>query len=130
MASGSAAADGFFRNWVFEGSLSGADYGIERRPYHRNCKCALHEKSRDGGGGGSCGNCKNTVSYKIRRSWSEGSLALASAATSGAGSGSSPSCSSNSSPHAAGHGLPPSPSLQALARSMSRDDLASYSGSR
>ncbi|CAI0395130.1 unnamed protein product [Linum tenue] len=43
MASGSAAADGFFRNWVFEGSLSGADYGIERRPYHRNCKCALHE---------------------------------------------------------------------------------------
>ncbi|CAI0395131.1 unnamed protein product, partial [Linum tenue] len=77
-------------------------------------------KSRDGGGDGGCGNCKNTVSYKIRRSWSEGSLALAAAATSGAGSGSSPSCSSNSSPHAAG----------ALARSMSRDDLASYSGSR
>ncbi|CAI0542570.1 unnamed protein product [Linum tenue] len=128
MSAGSAAADGFFRNWVFEGSLSGVDHGIERRPYHRNCRCALHDKSRDGGaggGGGGCGNCKNTVSYKIRRSWSEGSLALA-------GAGASPSCSSNSSPHAGGSGYgppPPSPSLQSLARSLSRDDLASAGNS-
>ncbi|CAL1361558.1 unnamed protein product [Linum trigynum] len=45
MAAGSAVVDGFFWNWVFEGSLSGVHHGIERRPYHRNCSCALHEKT-------------------------------------------------------------------------------------
>ncbi|KAL3824574.1 hypothetical protein ACJIZ3_020603 [Penstemon smallii] len=28
---------------VFDGSLSMCDMNIERRPYHRNCKCAMHE---------------------------------------------------------------------------------------
>ncbi|CAN0901096.1 hypothetical protein LINGRAHAP2_LOCUS21219 [Linum grandiflorum] len=121
MPGGSAAADGLFRNWAFDSSLSGIDYGIERRPYHRNCKCALHDKSRRGDGnsfGRSCGgNCRNNaVSYKIRRSFSEGSLALsASANGSGSGVGSSPACSINSSPNPA----------VVLARSMSRDDLSS-----
>ncbi|OAY31777.1 uncharacterized protein LOC110600516 [Manihot esculenta] len=72
MASG--AAEGFFR-YLYDGCLSGADTGIERRPYHRNCRCALHNKSKE-----SCPHgmpkSKN-VSYPIRRSWSEGCLALA-----------------------------------------------------
>ncbi|KAK3033190.1 hypothetical protein RJ639_036982 [Escallonia herrerae] len=30
---------------VYNGSLSAHDMDVERRPYHRNCSCALH-KSR------------------------------------------------------------------------------------
>ncbi|KAG8367527.1 hypothetical protein BUALT_Bualt16G0081100 [Buddleja alternifolia] len=35
-------ADFMFR-CVFDGSSSMSDRNIERRPYHRNCKCALHK---------------------------------------------------------------------------------------
>ncbi|OIT38473.1 PREDICTED: uncharacterized protein LOC109239359 [Nicotiana attenuata] len=87
MATG-AAGDGIFRG-VFEGSISGHDMEISKRPYHRNCSCALH-KSR--------GNCSHSsrglnVSYPIRRSWSEGCLSLVAAAAA-AGSGHSSPCSS------------------------------------
>lgn len=74
MTTGAAApGDGVFR-CVFDGSIAGCDTGIERRPYHRNCSCALH-KSRN--------NCSHgwqkskVVSYPMRRAWSEGCLALA-----------------------------------------------------
>ncbi|XP_022730352.1 uncharacterized protein LOC111285272 [Durio zibethinus] len=74
MATG--ATDGLFRS-LYEGSISSCDIGMERRPYHRNCRCALHDKSR-----GNCSRafpkCKN-VSYPMRRSWSEGCLAMAAA---------------------------------------------------
>ncbi|KAK4746555.1 hypothetical protein SAY87_025592 [Trapa incisa] len=65
MATG--AADGFLRC----GCMSSFDCVIERRPYHKNCGCALHEKKNDAGSGKS-----RAVSYPIRRTWSEGSLAL------------------------------------------------------
>ncbi|CAN4096606.1 unnamed protein product [Withania somnifera] len=86
MAAG-AAGDGMFRG-IFEGSISGHDLEISKRPYHRNCGCALH-KSR--------GNCSHSsknmnVSYPIRRSWSEGCLSLVAAAT--AMSGHTSPCSS------------------------------------
>uniref|UniRef100_M1ADF5 Uncharacterized protein n=1 Tax=Solanum tuberosum TaxID=4113 RepID=M1ADF5_SOLTU len=86
----SAAGDAIFRG-VFEGSISGHDLEISKRPYHRNCGCALH-KSR--------GNCSHssrymTVSYPIRRSWSEGCLSLVAAASAAASGHSSP-CSSPS----------------------------------
>ncbi|KAI6682379.1 uncharacterized protein LOC115677447 [Syzygium oleosum] len=72
---------------VYEGCIPGCDSGVERRPYHRNCGCALHKKSRS--------NCPRpagkgkgvSVSYPIRRAWSEGSLVLMASA------GSSPSSS-------------------------------------
>lgn len=82
--------DGIFRG-VFEGCISGHDTGIQRRPYHRNCSCALH-KSR-----GYCNHVSKNknVSYPIRRSWSEGSLAIMASANS------SPSNSPSSSPVAA-----------------------------
>ncbi|XP_054822299.1 uncharacterized protein LOC129320744 [Prosopis cineraria] len=67
-----AAADGVFR-CLFEGCLSGFDNGIERRPYHRNCGCALHDGKSSANKAPVCGN----VSYPIRRSWSEGSLVMA-----------------------------------------------------
>ncbi|WMV36550.1 hypothetical protein MTR67_029935 [Solanum verrucosum] len=32
---------------VFDGSLSMSDMNIERRPYHKNCSCALHKQKGD-----------------------------------------------------------------------------------
>ncbi|CAN8232498.1 unnamed protein product [Cochlearia groenlandica] len=81
------AVDGIFRN-IFEGCISSCDAAIERRPYHKNCGCALHERSQGGGGGGkstkqgSSPSCRHhgrseIVWFPIRRSWSEGnSMAL------------------------------------------------------
>ncbi|XP_010440695.1 PREDICTED: uncharacterized protein LOC104723963 [Camelina sativa] len=71
MAAGSM--DGIFRN-IFEGCISSCDSSIQRRPYHKNCGCALH-------GGGSSIPCRHERSkiivFPIQRSWSEGnSLAL------------------------------------------------------
>ncbi|KAE8126141.1 hypothetical protein FH972_020885 [Carpinus fangiana] len=88
MASG--AADGLFR-CVYEGCISSCDTGIERRPYHRNCGCALHNKSRKASPHALPARCKKNISYPIRRSWSEGSLALYAAAA--ASNHSSPSSS-------------------------------------
>ncbi|KAL1289332.1 hypothetical protein AAHE18_20G049900 [Arachis hypogaea] len=46
---------------------------MERRPYYRNCSCALHSKSRNGGGACTHKLPKgNNVSYPMRRAWSEG----------------------------------------------------------
>nr|XP_027065419.1 uncharacterized protein LOC113691474 [Coffea arabica] len=84
MATG-AAGDGILRG-MFDGCISGSDLGIQRRPYHRNCSCALH-KSR-----GHCSHASkyNNVSYPIRRSWSEGCLALMGAASNHSNSSPSP----------------------------------------
>uniref|UniRef100_A0A803N6U6 Uncharacterized protein n=1 Tax=Chenopodium quinoa TaxID=63459 RepID=A0A803N6U6_CHEQI len=81
MAGSGVGSDGglLFRG-VFEGSISGSHLEIDRRPYHKNCTCALHGLS---GGGAKCHHSKPPkVSYPIKRSWSEGSLALYSASAS------------------------------------------------
>ncbi|KAI5320720.1 hypothetical protein L3X38_040428 [Prunus dulcis] len=39
----SAGVAGMMFQCVFEGSLSMRDTEIERRPYHKNCSCALHK---------------------------------------------------------------------------------------
>ncbi|PWA34783.1 hypothetical protein CTI12_AA177530 [Artemisia annua] len=72
MASRLTAGDGFFRVGGFEGCLTSGDMEITRRPYHRNCNCALHKTH------GKCSHLSplTNVSYPIRRVWSEGSLAL------------------------------------------------------
>jgi hypothetical protein len=70
------AADGFLRP-IYEGSISGYDHSVERRPYHRNCGCVLHSKSKNS----PCTHklpimtC-NKIKYPMRRAWSEGNLAL------------------------------------------------------
>ncbi|CAI8587325.1 unnamed protein product [Vicia faba] len=73
MATG--AADGFLRP-IYEGSISGYDHSVERRPYHRKCGCTLHSKSKKK----SCVNkspiCSSKIAYPLRRAWSEGNLAL------------------------------------------------------
>ncbi|KMT03605.1 hypothetical protein BVRB_8g192780 [Beta vulgaris subsp. vulgaris] len=72
-----AADQGMFLQYcVFDSSISSNNSDIQRRPYHRNCGCALHHQSR-----GICANSLHrrsfNVSYPIRRSWSEGTLTLA-----------------------------------------------------
>ncbi|KZV58621.1 hypothetical protein F511_43696, partial [Dorcoceras hygrometricum] len=86
MATG-AAGDGLLRG-LFEGCISGGDTSVQRRPYHKNCGCALHNSR------GHCPHMSryNNVSYPVRRSWSEGCLSLM------ASSGQSSPCSSASSP--------------------------------
>ncbi|XP_047339631.1 uncharacterized protein LOC124943118 [Impatiens glandulifera] len=91
MATG-VARDGLIRGF-FDACISGADAGIQRRPYHKNCSCALH-KSR-----GQCSHStsRNNVSYPIRRTWSEGSFTLMAASSSAAAyvsPGSSPATNS------------------------------------
>lgn len=84
-------ADALFRS-VYHGCIAGCDAEIDRRPYHKNCGCALHD--RDNRRCSRAMSKHNTVSYPIRRAWSEGSLATVAAAVSGSGSGmSSPSSS-------------------------------------
>ncbi|KAG4932830.1 hypothetical protein GLYMA_17G104600v4 [Glycine max] len=95
MATG-AAPDGLFWSVVYEGCISGYDNCVERRPYHRNCGCALHNTSLINRTH-KLPRCNN-VSYPMRRAWSEGSLVLATS-------------SSSSSPSQVATGGRPQPSL-------------------
>ncbi|KAL1563469.1 hypothetical protein AAHA92_05932 [Salvia divinorum] len=108
MATG-AAGDGFFRS-LLEGCITAADTGIQRRPYHRNCGCALHN---------SAGHCPHRsrydkVSYPIRRSWSEGSLSLIGQS----------SLSPSSSPAAASAEIPRTASQLVLCRAAEVDEVS------
>ncbi|KAL5772765.1 hypothetical protein ACOSQ2_012689 [Xanthoceras sorbifolium] len=52
---------------VFNGSLLLDDLTIERRPYHKNCTCALHDLK------GICSNTclkKNHLSFHKKQVWS------------------------------------------------------------
>ncbi|KAK4265318.1 hypothetical protein QN277_026385 [Acacia crassicarpa] len=78
-----AAADGFFRGALYEGCISGHNNDVQRRPYHKNCGCAIHNKpsspSSPNNKATACthmrGKSKN-VSYPLRRAWSESCLVL------------------------------------------------------
>ncbi|KAL8149780.1 hypothetical protein AgCh_006695 [Apium graveolens] len=61
-----AAGDGLFRG-MYDGCIPGHDTGVQNRPYHRNCGCALHKTRSD------CSHSLPTskVSYPIRRVWSK-----------------------------------------------------------
>ncbi|KAL2481210.1 hypothetical protein Adt_34176 [Abeliophyllum distichum] len=75
MATG--AADLMFRH-VFEGSLSMCDIDIERRPYHRNCTCALHKQK------GTCSKAvshSRNISFPKKELWNKCSLISVSAST-------------------------------------------------
>ncbi|KAK7329988.1 hypothetical protein VNO77_24172 [Canavalia gladiata] len=51
---------------VFEGSISSHDMEVERRPYHKNCGCALH--NLNGISSKACPHQRN-VSYTKKTSW-------------------------------------------------------------
>ncbi|KAI3839377.1 hypothetical protein MKX03_032659 [Papaver bracteatum] len=100
------AAEGLIR-CVFEGCISTSDTDIERRPYHKNCNCALHRSSSKSSSAATtkC-NSKKKLSYPMRRSWSEGCLALAAAnSSSSSNNNTNSNCSSScTSPVAAATG--------------------------
>ncbi|KAF9610171.1 hypothetical protein IFM89_005270 [Coptis chinensis] len=54
---------------VYEGCIPAYDGVKERRPYHRNCKCALH-KAKDGKSN-KCTHQNNNISYPVKTSWKE-----------------------------------------------------------
>ncbi|KFK37414.1 hypothetical protein AALP_AA4G253800 [Arabis alpina] len=92
------AADGIFR-CIFEGCISGLDSAIERRPYHKNCKCALHDGSKNQNQRRS--SCRRhgsseSISFPIRRSWSEGNILAMSFSASSSSSNLQSLSSSNS----------------------------------
>ena len=64
MASGAAK---MVLGCVFNGSLSLHELNIERRPYHKNCSCALHDLK----GVCSSNTCskKNTLSFQKKQVW-------------------------------------------------------------
>ncbi|KNA16921.1 hypothetical protein SOVF_084810 [Spinacia oleracea] len=101
MASTGVGDGGLLFRGFFEGSISGSHFEIDKRPYHKNCTCALHGSS----GTANCPHQKPPkVSYPIKRSWSEGSLAMYSSLNP------SPSSSPASVDHISkGNGTPPLP---------------------
>lgn len=56
---------------VFEGAIAGSDLEIRRRPYHKNCGCALHDDR-----GCSTSSACNKISYPRRGYWSGSRLVL------------------------------------------------------
>lgn len=54
-------------------SLSLDDFDIERRPYHKNCGCALHKLQ----GVCYCAS-NNSISFSKKKSWPDFSLSLSS----------------------------------------------------
>ncbi|GMN69788.1 hypothetical protein TIFTF001_038831 [Ficus carica] len=69
----SAAAEMIFR-CVFEGSISMQDMEIERRPYHKNCHCALHKRDR-GIASDACSHQRN-FSFPRKKSWADCALSM------------------------------------------------------
>ncbi|KAL6223779.1 hypothetical protein ACLB2K_002637 [Fragaria x ananassa] len=60
---------------VFQGSLSMQDTEIERRPYHKNCNCALHRSK-----GGACSNAfpqQRNISFPKKQSSADNSICIA-----------------------------------------------------
>ncbi|XVE98482.1 hypothetical protein REPUB_Repub03eG0110300 [Reevesia pubescens] len=70
MATG--AAEMMFR-CVFEGSIVMQDSLIERRPYHRNCDCALHKLN--GVCSSACSGTRN-ISFPKKQPWNDCSLSF------------------------------------------------------
>ncbi|CAJ2634578.1 unnamed protein product [Trifolium pratense] len=55
---------------LYEGSISCYDNTFERRPYHRKCRCALHNKNSRLNSNHKllpCCNCSNSVSYPMKK---------------------------------------------------------------
>ncbi|KAL7190964.1 hypothetical protein ACSBR2_023103 [Camellia fascicularis] len=57
-------------------SLSMHDIEIERRPYHRNCSCALHKSK--GASSTACFQHRNIL-FSQKTSWQEYSLSISTA---------------------------------------------------
>ncbi|OMO52293.1 hypothetical protein CCACVL1_29275 [Corchorus capsularis] len=62
---------------VLDGSLRMQETEIERRPYHRNCSCALHNlKGTICSSSSSCSRSR-TISFSKKKTWNDVSLSMA-----------------------------------------------------
>ncbi|XWS70801.1 hypothetical protein CRYUN_Cryun03dG0080200 [Craigia yunnanensis] len=68
-----AAAEMMLR-CVLEGSLMMQEIDVERRPYHRNCSCALHNLKGDCSS--ACSRTRN-ISFSKKKTWKDCSLSVA-----------------------------------------------------
>lgn len=68
---------------LYEGSISGHDNCVERRPYHRKCRCPLHDKNSRINYNHKLPRCNSTVSFPMKRKLI--SLVLTSAVGEGGG---------------------------------------------
>ena len=72
MATGAAAE--MMLRCVLEGSLVMQEIEVERRPYHRNCSCALHNLK--GVCSSACSRTRN-ISFSKKKTWNDCSLSMA-----------------------------------------------------
>ncbi|KAK1403469.1 Cyclophilin-like peptidyl-prolyl cis-trans isomerase family protein [Heracleum sosnowskyi] len=72
-----AAAGHMILQCVFDSSLSMSDMDIERRPYHRNCSCALHKQNDTS----ACFQ-QGKVAFPKIQSWTDCSISVTSSKTS------------------------------------------------
>ncbi|KAH7569138.1 hypothetical protein ACOSP7_012373 [Xanthoceras sorbifolium] len=67
---------------VLDGSLSLTDMEVERRPYHRNCSCALHNlKLGASSSAAACCSKQNKLLFPKKKSWTAGCSLLSSMAS-------------------------------------------------
>ncbi|KDP38617.1 hypothetical protein JCGZ_03970 [Jatropha curcas] len=59
---------------LFHGSISMHDLEIQRRPYHRGCKCALHKL--DSLCPNACYSLHRTISFPKKQAWTDCSLSI------------------------------------------------------
>ncbi|KAL2228774.1 UNVERIFIED_CONTAM: hypothetical protein Sindi_1857100 [Sesamum indicum] len=78
MATGAAVL--MFR-CVFDGCLQMRDTDMERRPYHRNCKCALHKPKADCPHSAASQQRRN-VSFSTKQFTNKRSFSVSASATS------------------------------------------------
>ncbi|KAB2023972.1 hypothetical protein ES319_D06G056100v1 [Gossypium barbadense] len=71
------AADQMIFRCVFEGSISIQDCLIERRPYHRNCECALHNLK--GICTSTCTSRTTNISFPTKQRWNDCFLSFSAA---------------------------------------------------
>ncbi|KAE8729536.1 putative pentatricopeptide repeat-containing protein [Hibiscus syriacus] len=74
MATGAAAVETMLR-CVLQGSLSMQEMEVERRPYHRNCSCALHNLKGSSVCSSACSRARN-ISFTKRKTWNDCSLSM------------------------------------------------------
>ncbi|XVE63590.1 hypothetical protein DITRI_Ditri07aG0032000 [Diplodiscus trichospermus] len=72
MATGAAAE--MMLRCVLDGSLVMQEMEVERRPYHRNCSCALHNLK--GVCSSACSRSRN-ISFSKKKTWNDCSLSMA-----------------------------------------------------